>query len=78
MRIYLNDGKNSFTEKYFYPINGASKVVSEDFDKDGDLDFAVISIFPEEKNQEGFFIFKIKVILNLMLNQKGEFKILNG
>ena len=58
MRIYLNDGKNSFTEKYFYPINGASKVVSEDFDKDGDLDFAVISIFPEEKNQEGFLYFQ--------------------
>ncbi len=58
LRIYLNDGKNSFTEKYFYPINGASKVVSEDFDKDGDLDFAVISFFPNEKNQEGFLYFQ--------------------
>ena len=45
LRIYLNDGKQNFKENYFYPMNGASKVCSEDFDSDGDLDLAVISFF---------------------------------
>ncbi len=58
LRVYLNEGKNTFIAKYFYPINVASKVVSEDFDKDGDLDFAVISFFPNEKKQEGFLYFE--------------------
>jgi hypothetical protein len=57
LRIYENDGKNQFSEKYFYRINGASKVISDDFDLDGDLDFAVISVFPIEVN-EGFLFFE--------------------
>lgn len=57
LRVYENDGKNKFTEKYFYRINGASKVITDDFDLDGDLDFAVISVFPIEDN-EGFLFFE--------------------
>ena len=57
LRIYENDGKNQFVEKYFYRINGASKVITDDFDLDGDLDFAVISVFPIEDN-EGFLFFE--------------------
>lgn len=44
--IYLNDGKNNFTQKYFYPINGCYKAIAKDFDGDVDLDIATISEFP--------------------------------
>lgn len=46
MRIYLNQGDNEYTESYFYPMYGATRVLSRDFDQDGDIDFALISTFP--------------------------------
>jgi FG-GAP-like repeat len=46
MRIYLNNGNNTYSESFFYPMYGATRVVSRDFDQDGDLDFALISTFP--------------------------------
>ncbi len=46
MRIFINNGNNEFEEKYFYSLNGATKVISSDFDKDGDIDFAIVSTFP--------------------------------
>ena len=49
--IYLNDGKNNFSQKYFFPIHGCYKAMARDFDKDGDLDIAAISFFPDTKNQ---------------------------
>jgi hypothetical protein len=49
--IYLNDGKNNFIQKYFFPIHGCYKAKARDFDKDGDLDIAAISFFPDTKNQ---------------------------
>jgi hypothetical protein len=54
--IYLNDGKNNFTEKFFFPINGCYKAVARDFDNDGDLDLATISFFADYEHQpeEGF------------------------
>lgn len=54
--IFLNDGKNNFTQKYFYPINGCYKAIAKDFDGDGDLDIATIAFFADYKNQpeEGF------------------------
>lgn len=50
LRIHLNDGNNKFTEAFFHPLNGATRFVSEDFDQDGDYDFAVISTFPDYEN----------------------------
>jgi FG-GAP-like repeat len=54
--IFLNDGKNNFTQKYFFPINGCYKAMARDFDGDGDLDLAVISFFADYARQpeEGF------------------------
>ncbi len=54
--IFLNDGKNHFTQKYFFPIHGCYKAIAKDFDGDGDLDIATISFFADYKNQpeEGF------------------------
>lgn len=60
MYIFLNDGKNHFTQKYFYPLNGCYKAIARDFDGDGDLDIATISYFADYKNQpeEGFVYFE--------------------
>lgn len=49
--IFMNDGKLHFTQKYFFPIHGCYKAMARDFDKDGDLDIAAISFFPDHKNQ---------------------------
>ncbi|RCR69683.1 FG-GAP repeat domain-containing protein [Larkinella punicea] len=45
--IYLNDGKSNFKQAYFYQLNGAYKAMVRDFDRDGDLDMAAISFFPD-------------------------------
>ncbi|HET6256952.1 MAG TPA: FG-GAP-like repeat-containing protein [Puia sp.] len=54
--IYLNDGQNHFSQRYFFPMNGCYKAVARDFDGDGDLDIAAISFFADYKRQpeEGF------------------------
>ena len=45
VRVLLNRGNLGFTEDYFYPIHGVSKVVVEDFDLDGDNDILTVSNF---------------------------------
>jgi hypothetical protein len=50
LRLHLNDGDNTFTEVFFYPMNGATRVVASDYDKDGDIDFGLLSTFPDYKN----------------------------
>ena len=50
MRIHLNDGENNFSETFFYPLNGATRLTAHDFDKDGDVDFGIISTFPDYDN----------------------------
>ena len=57
VRIFLNDGKNRFQEKWFFPLHGASKALADDFDQDGDMDIAAISYFPS-KPQDGFVYFE--------------------
>ncbi len=58
MRIHINDGTNIFTEHYFYPLNGATRIVASDFDKDGDIDFGLLSTFPDYENApERTFVF---------------------
>jgi hypothetical protein len=54
--IFLNNGNNMFSQKFFFPINGCYKSISKDFDNDGDLDIATISFFADYINQpeEGF------------------------
>jgi len=47
IRLYLNNGNNEFSEKWFLPINGATRVMARDFDFDGDFDFAVLAAFPD-------------------------------
>ncbi len=47
IRIYLNDGKNNFKERYLYPMYGVHFAKAYDFDQDGDLDIAAVSFFPD-------------------------------
>jgi hypothetical protein len=58
IRIFLNNGKNQFTEKYFFPMYGAMKSLVRDFDKDGDLDIATFSFFPDySKSPQKSFVY---------------------
>jgi len=45
VRIFQNDRKNNFKERFFYPIYGAGRAVIHDFDLDGDADIVVVSNF---------------------------------
>ncbi|WP_186461838.1 FG-GAP repeat domain-containing protein [Mucilaginibacter pallidiroseus] len=47
IRININTGGGSFKEKFFYPVYGVTRVLAEDFDKDGDIDFAASAFFPD-------------------------------
>ncbi len=62
IRLYLNDGKNHFTEKAFMQVNGIGKVIARDFDNDGDIDMASIAFFPdyEHSPEEGFIYWENK------------------
>jgi hypothetical protein len=51
IRVYLNDGKDNFTEGVFYPMNGAFQAAAADFDGDGDMDIAAAAFFPKDKKQ---------------------------
>ena len=51
--IFLNDGNNRFTRRWFYPINGCYKAIARDFDGDGDLDLAVIGYFADFRRNPG-------------------------
>lgn len=58
--IYLNEGNNTFSKKWFYQMNGAYSAKAADFDDDGLPDIAAISFFADyaKKPQEGFIFFK--------------------
>jgi len=47
IRININQGNDVFKEQFFYPIYGVTRVLAEDFDKDGDIDFACSAFFPD-------------------------------
>ncbi len=56
IRLFINDGTNAFEQKWFYPIYGATRVLADDYDLDGDFDFAVTALFNDTENspEEGF------------------------
>ena len=58
IRIYLDKGNTNYQESYFYPLNGAFKAIARDFDRDGDIDIAAISYFPDyRKTPEESFVY---------------------
>ncbi len=46
VRVFENLGALKFEESVFYPVNGASRVLSTDYDADGDQDLIVLSMYP--------------------------------
>jgi hypothetical protein len=52
VRVFKNLGDTKFAKAYHYPMHGATRAVIEDFDADGDMDVAVISLFPQWKEDE--------------------------
>lgn len=58
--IFTNQGDWKFKQSYFYPINGCTKAIAADFDKDGDLDIATIAFFADMKHKpaEEFIYFE--------------------
>lgn len=60
LRIFLNDGENNYKEEYFYPMYGATALLVEDFDQNGKPDLAVISYFPDTRNNplQNFIFFR--------------------
>ncbi|MEL6254233.1 MAG: VCBS repeat-containing protein [Bacteroidota bacterium] len=58
MRLFLNEGNLNFREAYFFPMNGATRLVVRDFDQDDDMDFAIVASFPDyENNPEASFAY---------------------
>ena len=47
VRILENDGSNTFTERFFFPVYGAAQAAVADFDGDGNLDFVLTSNFAD-------------------------------
>lgn len=52
LRIYRNQGNLNFTEEYYYQMHGVTRAVDEDFDGDGDIDMAMVSLFPNWAMEE--------------------------
>ena len=58
VRIFQNKSNFRFEESYYYYQNGAYRAIPRDFDADGDLDLAIISMFPDvDKNPKEGFIY---------------------
>ena len=47
LRLFLGGKKGGYKEAFFFPMYGATRVQADDFDQDGDIDFAVSAFFPE-------------------------------
>lgn len=59
VRIFINNGKNKFSEGLFLPLHGATGLEIADFDGDGDTDIAVIANFADfsENPHRGFVLY---------------------
>jgi FG-GAP-like repeat len=69
VRVFLNDGKDNFTEGAFFPMNGAFQAKAADFDLDGDVDIVVASFFPKDKKPESHFLYFEQTKPNEFLQQ---------
>ena len=58
IRLFENRGDNTFQEAFFFPLHGAFKTATADFDGDGDLDIAAIAFFPDySRDPEASFVY---------------------
>lgn len=60
IRLHRNRGNGTFEEVLFIPLEGAFQIRMDDFDKDGDLDIAATSFFPDYKRapERSFVLFE--------------------
>jgi hypothetical protein len=58
--IFTNTGNFNFKQTFFYPINGCTKAIVADFNKDGKPEIATIAFFADLKNRpfEKFLLFE--------------------
>ncbi|HTJ10872.1 MAG TPA: FG-GAP-like repeat-containing protein [Dinghuibacter sp.] len=58
--IFMNDGHEHYTQRYFYPIDGCYRAMARDFSGTGRLDIAAIAYFADYQRQpeEGFVFLK--------------------
>jgi len=47
VRVFVNDGRAGYAERYFLPMPGAYDVAARDFDGDGDVDLAAVAFFTD-------------------------------
>ncbi len=45
--VFLNDGHNRYKQQAFLPLNGCTKAIAADFNRDGNLDIAAIAFFAD-------------------------------
>jgi len=66
IRILENDGKNNFSQRYFFSIYGAAKAEVNDYDGDGDLDMMVAANFADMNNnpERGIMYFECLGLYN--------------
>ncbi|MDP9076771.1 MAG: VCBS repeat-containing protein [Bacteroidota bacterium] len=55
--VFLNDKHGNYIQKYFYPINGCYKAIARDFDGDGNIDIATISLFTDARQTDEGFVY---------------------
>lgn len=55
--IFINNGKGTYEQKYFYPMDGCYKVIAKDFDGNGKISMAAISYFPDPAHPEEWFVY---------------------
>lgn len=47
LHVFVGTKNGQYAEAFFYPVYGATRVQADDFDRDGDIDFAISAFFPE-------------------------------
>jgi len=55
--VFINDRHGNYLQKYFYPINGCYKAIARDFDGDGNIDIATVSLFTDARQPEEGFVY---------------------
>jgi len=55
--VFINDGKDHFEQRFFYPLNGCYKVVASDFNHTGNIDLAAIGYFTNPAQPEEWFVY---------------------